>query len=198
MSKSTLVAVILTALVFTPVLCALAQEKGEAVAYGILEDLAREERGERLVTGVGLIAGGLVIGGIFVAVVPPPDNLWIGGLIAGVGVLPGALVLALPSDAERAYDDVASAEAGEREQKAVFALTRLAAEARQRRLMTAIGYVAAGLASLAFPSSLQFVTPYDWLYSTVSNLGMAVYTVLVPSRQEQALQTYEWLVDAGG
>jgi hypothetical protein len=196
--KTASVAFVLAVLVFVPTWTAFAQETSGAVAYGILEDLAQEERGERLVTGVGLIAGGLVIGGIVVAVVPPPDNLWIGGLVAGVGVIPGAIVLAIPSDAERAFDDVASAEAGEREQKAVFALTRLAGEARQRRFMTAIGYAAAGLASLAFPSSLQFVTPYDWLYSTLTNLGMAAYTVLVPSREEQALQTYERLVAAGG
>ena|GEM_PF-2278139 len=192
------VAVVLAALVFVPTLCAFAQETSDVIAYGILEDLAQEKRGERLVSGIGLIAGGLVVGGIVVAVVPPPDNLWIGGLVAGVGVIPGALVLALPSDVERALDDVASAAPGEREQKAVFALIRLANEARQRRFMTAIGYAAAGLASLAFPASLQFVTPYDWLYSTLTNLGMAAYTVLVPSREEQALQTYERLVAAGG
>jgi len=192
------VAVVLAALVFVPTLCAFAQETSDGIAYGILEDLAQEKRGERLVSGIGLIAGGLVVGGIVVAVVPPPDNLWIGGLVAGVGVIPGALVLALPSDVERALDDVASAAPGEREQKAVFALIRLANEARQRRFMTAIGYAAAGLASLAFPASLQFVTPYDWLYSTLTNLGMAAYTVLVPSREEQALQTYERLVAAGG
>lgn len=198
MLKTASVAVVLAALVFVPTLCAFAQETSDPVAYGILEDLAQEKRSERLISGVGLIAGGLVIGGIVVAVVPPPDNLWIGGLAAGVGVIPGALVLAIPSDAERAFNDVASAAPGEREQKAVFALTRLAGEARQRRFMTAIGYAAAGLASLAFPSSLQFVTPYDWLYSTLTNLGMAAYTVLIPSREEQALQTYERLVAAGG
>ena len=99
MLKTASVAVVLAALVFVPTLCAFAQETSDAVAYGILEDLAQEKRGERLISGVGLIAGGLVVGGIVVAVVPPPDNLWIGGLVAGVGVIPGALVLALPSDA---------------------------------------------------------------------------------------------------
>jgi len=66
MSRSTLVAVVLAILVFVPVVCVLAQETGDGIAYGILEDLAREERGERLVPG------GLVIGGIAVAVVSPP------------------------------------------------------------------------------------------------------------------------------
>jgi len=198
MLKKVSVAVLLAALVFGPALYAVAQNTGDGLAYGILEDLAQENRDERLLSGAGLIAGGLVIGGIVVAVVPPPDNLWIGGLVASAGVIPGALVLAIPSDAERALNDVASAAPGEREQKAVLALTRLAAEARQRRFMAAIGYAAAGLASLAFPSSLQFVTQYDWLYSTLTNLGMAAYTVLVPSREEQALQTYERLVATGG
>ena len=198
MLKKASVAVLLAALVFGPALYAVAQNTGDDLAYGILEDLAQENRDERLLSGAGLIAGGLVIGGIVVAVVPPPDNLWIGGLVASAGVIPGALVLAIPSDAERALNDVASAAPGEREQKAVLALTRLAAEARQRRFMAAIGYAAAGLASLAFPSSLQFVTQYDWLYSTLTNLGMAAYTVLVPSREEQALQTYERLVATGG
>ena len=99
MLKTASVAVVLAALVFVPTVCAFAQETSGGIAYGILEDLAQEKRGERLISGVGLIAGGLVIGGIVVAVVPPPDNLWIGGLVAGVGVIPGALVLALPSDA---------------------------------------------------------------------------------------------------
>ncbi|HUT87164.1 MAG TPA: hypothetical protein VMX15_03665 [Candidatus Heimdallarchaeota archaeon] len=198
MLKIVSVAVVLAAVVFVPTVCAFAQETSDGIAYGILDDLAQEKRGERLISGVGLIAGGLVIGGIVVAVVPPPDNLWIGSLVAGVGVIPGALVLAIPSDAERAFNDVANAAPGQQEEKAVFALTRLANEARQRRFMAAIGYTAAGLASLAFPSSLQFVTQYDWLYSTLTNLGMAAYTVLIPSREEQALQTYERLVAVGG
>ena len=102
--------------------------------------------------------------------------------------------MAIPSDAERAFNDVASASPEEQERKAVFALTKLADDAKQRRIISAIGYAAAGLASLAFPSSLQFVTQYDWLYSTLTNLGMAAYTLLIPSREEQALQTYEQLV----
>ncbi|MCK4393425.1 hypothetical protein KAX17_11020 [Candidatus Bipolaricaulota bacterium] len=78
-----------------------------------------------------------------------------------------------------------------------MALTRLAEKAKERRYMRAIGYAAAGLASLAFPSSLQFITPYDWLYSSLMNLGMAAVTMLIPSREEQALQTYERLAAVG-
>jgi MFS family permease len=196
MRKTAQVAIVAAVLVLAPVLLAFGQERGDRIAYGILEDLAGEKRSERLVTGGGLIAGGVIVGVIVAAVVPPPDNLWIGGLAAGVGVIPGAIILAIPSDAERAFNDVASAPPSEQEQKAAFALTRLANEAKQRRIISAIGYAAAGLASLAFPSRLQFVTQYDWLYSTLTNLGMAAYTLLVPSREEQALQTYEQLAGA--
>ena len=198
MRKTVVVAVIASVLAIAPVLLALGQESGDRIAYGILEDLAQEKRSERLITGGGLIAGGVPVGAIVVAVVPPPDNLWIGGLVAGVGVVPGALILAIPSDAERSFSDVASAPPEQQEQKALFALNGLAAEAKQRRIISAVGYAAAGLASLAFPSQLQFVTQYDWLYSTLTNLGMAAYTLLVPSREEQALQTYEQLAAAGG
>ena len=198
MQKTALVVVVTAVLVVAPVLIAIGQATGNRIAYGIFEDLAQEKRSERLVTGGGLIAGGVLVGAIVAAVVPPPDNLWIGGLVAGVGVIPGAIILAIPSDAERAFSDVTDAPPDEQEQKAAFALTRLANEAKQRRIISAIGYAAAGLASLAFPSSLQFVTQYDWLYSTLTNLGMAVYTLLVPSREEQALRTYEQLAAVGG
>jgi MFS family permease len=198
MRRTALVAVVLMVLVVAPVLSVFGQQTSDRIAYGILEDLAQEKRSERLISGGGLIAGGVVAGVIVAAVVPPPENLWIGGLVAGVGVIPGVITWAIPSDAERAFNDVRNVSPSEQEQKAAFALTRLANKARQRRIMSAIGYTAAGLASLAFPSSLQFVTQYDWLYSTLTTVGMAVYTLLVPSREEQALQTYEQLAGVSG
>jgi MFS family permease len=198
MRKTVQVAVVVAVLVLAPIALAFAQAASDRIAYGILEDLAQEKRGERLITGGSLVVGGLLIGATVAAIVPPPDGLWIGGLVAGVGVIPGAIILAIPSDAERSFSDVANAPREEQEQRALLALTRLADKARQQRLIRAIGYAAAGLASLAFPSSLQFVTQYDWLYSTLTNLGMAAYTLLVPSREERALLTYERLAAVGG
>lgn len=197
MSRPALIVLLLAVLVLLPTLGAVSQQTNDRIAYGILEDLALEARNERLIAGGSLIVGGLLVGATVAAVVPPPDGLWIGGLVAGIGVVPGVIVVAIPSEAERAFADASSAPQEDQERRALVALTRLAEKAKERRYMRAIGYAAAGLASLAFPSSLQFITPYDWLYSSLMNLGMAAVTMLIPSREEQALQTYERLAAVG-
>lgn len=152
-------------------------------AQVVLQDLAESEKGSRLLLGYGFIGLG-VVGGLVTTIALADYGLGGYGLaVGGLLALPGVFYLAVPSQTEREFN-----RAGDSETKSALALQRLADQGYQSRLISGIGYAAAGLASLLYPYT--YLTQYDYLYTAIFNLGMAAYSILVPSKEEKALKRY--------
>ncbi len=176
------------------VLVAVLISVGIVVAGGpaqtVLQDLAETERNARMWNGYLWIGAG-VLTGVGVAALLAQEGLGIYGLAIGALVaLPGIIILAVPSKAEREYTTAGGSEA-----RAAVALQRLANEGYTTRLLTGVIDLAVGVASLVSPYS--FVSQYDYVYATVLYGGLAAYNFLVPSAEEQALQRYRELSVAG-
>ncbi len=149
----------------------------------VLADLADSAPSERIATGTAMVGVGVAIGvasGLFLM----DTELGIYGLIAG-GVIaaPGVVLLLSPSSSEQEF-----ARSGTSEAESTSALERLADEGRRGRILSGVANLAAGVASFVYPINL--ITPYDWLYSAIASLGMAIYDFLVPSTEEAAYDRY--------
>jgi len=159
-------------------------------AQDVLGDLARTEQSTRVASGIASLGLGVAIG-VGSMVFLAGSGLEIYGVITGALVaIPGVVMLAVPSAAERAYEAAEDSEV-----EAILALERLAAAGRRERLLSGVAHVAAGVAVLLYPFNL--FTPYDYVYSAVSSFGMAAIDFLLPSTEERAYATYERLAAQG-
>jgi hypothetical protein len=159
-------------------------------AQDVLGDLARSERTARVASGVASLGVGVAIG-VGSVVFLAGSGLEIYGVLAGALVaIPGIVTLAVPSPAERAFEEV-----GESEAESALALERMAAAGRRERMVSGVANAAAGVAALLYPISL--FTPYDHLYSAVTSFGMAALDFLLPSTEERAYATYRRLAEQG-
>ena len=173
--KASIIAVIV-AILFSAVVVA-------GPAQVVLQDLAESEKEARLLLGYGFIGLG-VVGGLVTTVALADYGLGEYGLaVGGLLALPGFFFLAVPSQAEREFN-----RSGDSETRSALALQRLADQGYQSRLISGIGYAAVGVASLLYPYA--YLTQYDYLYTSILNLGMAAYSFLVPSKEEKALERY--------
>lgn len=159
--------------------CALA-----GPAHDVLGDLAQSERAARRMAGFTTLGIGVAIGVVSAAVMLE-SGIGIYGVIAGgLIALPGVVMLAIPSEAEREF-----AQAGGSETASALALERLSERGRRSRMMSGVVNLAAGIASLLYPYS--YFTPYDYIYSAISSFGMAAVDFLFPSKEEQAFARYQ-------
>lgn len=155
-------------------------------AQEILEDLSKSEQSARLATAFTYIGLGVVVSGVSAAVLMD-SGIGIYGVIAGgVIALPGVVSLAVRSSAEREF-----ARVGDSEIESALALERLAAEGRLGRIISGLGNLAAGVASLLYPFS--YFTRYDYVYSAVMSFGTAAVDFLFLSKEERAYKRYEAL-----
>ncbi len=164
-------------------------------AQTVLQDLAETEKSERTLSGYIMIGTGIVVGlalsAVFAYAAGPDSGAALLGLGIGVAfAIPGIISLAVPSKAEREYTVAGGSEA-----RSLVALQRLASEGRNSRFISGIVDGAVALASLLSP--YYFPSSYDYLYATAFYGGMAGYSFLVPSREEQALERYRELAAAG-
>ncbi len=158
-------------------------------AQEVLDDLAASARAERVASGWVSLGIGAAIGVASAVLLTGTDLALYGYLAAGVTALPGAVLLLVPSPAE------IEAKQADSEVAAALALGRLADQGRRDRILSGVGNVAAGIATIVYPMNL--FSPYDWLYSAVASFGMAAYDFLVPSREEAAYERYMALAEQG-
>ena len=155
-------------------------------AQDVLGDLARSERTSRVASGVASLGVGVAIG-VGSVVLLAGSGVEIYGVLAGALVaIPGVVTLAVPSPAERAFEEV-----GESEAESALALERMAAAGRRERIVSGVANVAAGVAALLYP--IRLFTSYDHVYSAVTSFGMAALDFLLPSTEERAYATYRRL-----
>jgi len=160
-------------------------------AQEILAGLADEAKAERIVGAYVSIGTGLAVGVASAVFLTGTGYELYGYLAGGLIAAPGVLALVTLSPTEQAY-----AQAGDSETLSALALEGLAGDARRERYLSGILNVAAGVASLVYP--LNFVTAYDYLYSSLASFGMAVMDFLFPSKEELAYSRYQKLADASG
>ncbi len=175
-----------------------AENEGEPVAFLILEDLAAEAKTARTRSGYAQIAAGALTGIVVAVVLHPivPDHALAAGVVVGaLGAIPGVITLTQPTASELAMTRVLTFPQAQRERQSVLALHQLAEGARERRIVRAIGYGAAGLAGFAAAPLLATETTYYWGFY---NLGMAAYSLFFPSREERALTLYQSLTQVEG
>ncbi|MBA7679099.1 hypothetical protein ES703_87382 [subsurface metagenome] len=171
------------------------EEKSESLAEGYLKRLAQRSKKSRKTGGyIGLIGGGISLAlGAALLSSAEEEGGWesfgkgLAGLMlvsAGVGgVVGGTLALAIPSGAEREFDNVLSiSDPGHRERASHGALSSLAARGRRRRIFW--GILCAGFSALALFSdegSSLIAAEYG---------GLAVYNFMRKSRAERTFRNY--------
>jgi len=171
------------------------EEKSESLAEGYLKRLAQRSKKSRKTGGyIGLIGGGISLAlGAALLSSAEEEGGWesfgkgLAGLMlvsAGVGgVVGGTLALAIPSGAEREFDNVLSISGpGQRERASHEALSSLAARGRRRRIFG--GILWAGLSALALFSG-------DGSFLLAAEYGaFAAYNLMRKSRAERTFQSY--------
>lgn len=171
------------------------EEESESFAEGYLKRLAERSKRSRKTQGyIGLIGGGAFLAsGVALLSSIDEDDGWesfgkgiFGAMLVSasvVCVVGGTLSLAIPSGAEREFDDVLSiSDPGHRERASHEALSSLAARGRRKRIFWGIlwaGFSAYALVSKE--SSFLLAAEYG---------GLAVYNLMRKSRAERAFQSY--------
>jgi hypothetical protein len=171
------------------------EEKSESLAEGYLKRLAERSKRSRKTWGtIGLVGGGVFLAaGVALLSSAEEEGGWesfgkgLAGLMlvsAGVGgVVGGTLALAIPSGAEREFDNVLSISGpGQRERASHEALSSLAARGRRRRIFG--GILWAGFSALALFSG-------DGSFLLAAEYGaFAAYNLMRKSRAERTFQSY--------
>jgi hypothetical protein len=171
------------------------EEKSESLAEGYLKRFAQRSKKSRKTGGyIGLIGGGISLAlGAALLSSAEEEGGWesfgkgLAGLMlvsAGVGgVVGGTLALAIPSGAEREFDNVLSISGpGQRERASHEALSSLAARGRRRRIFG--GILWAGFSALALFSG-------DGSFLLAAEYGaFAAYNLMRKSRAERTFQSY--------
>ena len=158
-------------------------------AQDVLEDLASSERSGRVISGITTLGIGVAIGVGSYIFLPGTGMEVYGAIAGGLIALPGAVMLFIPTEAERACRESCDSEV-----ESAHALERLAAQGRLGRYISGAANVAAGVVSLLYPFNI--FTSYDYVISAVSSFGMAVLDFVLPSKEEVAYKRYEALVAA--
>jgi len=172
------------------------EEESESLAEGYLRRFAGRNKKSRKTAGTVALVGGPVLFVIGYALLSSAEEEedWfegIGKVFGGamlmasgvVCVVGGSLALAVPSRAEREFDDVLSiSDSGHRERASREALSSLAARGRKRRIFG--GIICAGFSAYflaARESSFLLAAEYG---------GLAVYNLMRKSRAERVFQSY--------
>ncbi|NIO47816.1 MAG: hypothetical protein GTN73_00025 [Candidatus Aminicenantes bacterium] len=171
------------------------EEKSESLAEGYMKRFAQRSKKSRKTGGYAALIGGGVSFALGVALLSSADeeDWWEGFWSAFIGVsaiatgvvltAAGALTLAIPSAAERRYEDILSiSDPGQRERASHEALSSLAARGRRGRIFS--GILLAGISVLALASeerSYLFAAGYG---------GLAAYNFMRKSRAERVYQSY--------
>ena len=169
--------------------------KSESLAEGYLKRLAERSKRSRKTRGtIGLIGGGVFLasGVALLSSADEDDELegFFGGVYGGMAIATGvilagggALILAIPSSAERELEDVLSiSDPGHRERASHEALSSLTARGRRRRIFW--GAIWAGFSAYALASK-------ERSYLLAAEYGcLAVYNFMRKSRAERAFQNY--------
>ncbi|NIM57618.1 MAG: hypothetical protein GTO16_01570 [Candidatus Aminicenantes bacterium] len=169
------------------------EEKTEPLAEGYLKRLAHRSKKSRKTWGTIWLIGGGVYLGLGVALLSSEDEGdWIdlSDLVGAVAIASGAGMAgigiykwAVPSGAEREFDDVLNISGAEHRERASHeALSSLAARGRRRRIFW--GIIWTGLSALTLFSeggSALIAAEYG---------AFAVYNIMIKSRAERAFQSY--------
>jgi len=167
-----------------------------SLAEGYLKRLAERKKKSRKTWGaVGLIGGGICLGlGAAAMSSAEEEGGWeaLGKGIAGallvatgvVGVVGGALSLAIPSGAERELEDVLRiSDLAQRERASHEALSSLAARGKKSRILSCI--LLAGF-------SAYYLSSKERDYYSAGTLGaFAVYSLIRKTPEERAFQNYQ-------
>jgi len=171
------------------------EEKSESLAEGYLKRLAQRSKRSRKTGGTVCLIGGGACLALGVALLSSADEedwwegFWSGFFGAAAiasGVIlagAGALVLAIPSGAEREFADVLQiSDLAQRERASHEALSSLAARGRRKRIFG--GIICAGISALAlFSDEGSFLIAAEYG-------AFAIYNFMRKSRAERAFQSY--------